>query len=140
MGDAHGSFGYPGPPAIFFSELGIHVRNPAFIANLRTVLTPEERECYTIFGQFTMYPLVIRYGVWGSKGILPGKQQFLEILVGDIIIQWPEYPRRFCGNNYCSNSVSGTLSFQSDAATAVTEILKSQNLAVVNHKTTSLNR
>ena len=85
VSNPHRGFRDTGPAAIFLAELGIHVRYASGVANLDAILTPKQGKRYARSCQLTMDPFVIRHSVWGCHSILPREQDFLDILVSDIV-------------------------------------------------------
>ena len=79
---------------------------------------------YALLRQFSVNPLVIGHGVRGSISVLPRKQYFLDILVGDIVIQRPGDTGCFCSRYHISNSISGTLNVSCDTAQTASEAVK----------------
>ena len=84
------------PAAVLLAELRVHVRNAAAGTNPLAVFLPKQCESYTLLGEFLMDVPEVRHGIRRSIRIPPGKQDLLDILVGDRIIQWPGDPG--CGS------------------------------------------
>ena len=85
----------------------------------------------------SMYISIVRHGVRGRVSILPGKQNRLDVLVGDIVFHRPDNPGCFRPNQHFGNRVPGAVKLALDFSLAVSLALQTQNVAVVDHSTPS---
>ena len=87
--DTHGGLRHPRPSPVLVPKLCAHVRRFPGLMALPAVFLPQKRHGHTRLRQLPVDVRVVRLHIPAPALILAGKQDILQLCVGDVVIQGP---------------------------------------------------
>ena len=107
--DAHGGLRHPRPPPVLVPKLRVHVRRFPSLMALPAVFLPQKRHGHPRLRQLPVNVRIVRLHIPAPALILTREQNFLQLCVGDVIIQRPRDLLLLCCLQNAADGVPRTM-------------------------------